>query len=194
MRRCLFIAILLCTTAVAGPAYRWVDENGQVHYSDRPREGAEVIALPEYRRPTPRPAPQSDQAQPQPEQPTDPERPYSVIEITRPEAQETLWNIGGTLPVSVDLRPRLQPNHRLVVFLDGERQSFNPGSTNFQLPDVFRGMHTIQVSVVDAFDQQIVRSLPVQFMVQQTSIQNPQRSTPPGINPPRPNPSPGPRP
>ena len=41
---------LVCLFAAAGAAaqeaYRWVDEDGVVHYSDRPRKGAESIVLP----------------------------------------------------------------------------------------------------------------------------------------------------
>ena len=180
MGRWLILASLLCATAVAGPAYRWVDENGQVHYSDRPREGAETIQLPVYKSSQPRGVAQRP-ATPQPAADAQPEpsKPYQTLDIVRPEMQETLWNTGGVLDVSVNIQPRLAANHRMVVYLDGEALDFNPGSPNFQLTDVYRGMHTIQVAVVDAFDQQIVRSLPVQFMIQQTSILNPQRANPP---------------
>ena len=188
MRIWAFIATLVVTAASAGPAYRWVDENGQVHYSDRPREGAEEIALPQYKRPAPRPVTSSRPAARDAQQAeTQPQKPYTVIDITQPESQQTYWNTGGTLDVSINLQPRLQPNHRMVVFLDGERLGVNPGSSNFKLNDIYRGMHTLQVAVHDAFDQQVVRSLPVQFMVQQTSVLNPNRANQPS----RPRPNPG---
>ena len=38
--------LLAVGAAAAQEAYRWVDEDGVVHYSDRPREGAEAIVLP----------------------------------------------------------------------------------------------------------------------------------------------------
>ena len=171
---------------MAGPAYRWVDENGQVHYSDRPREGAEEVRLPEYRRPQvnrpaaqPQPAARRGSTAPAtPATPTAAEQrqPYRAIDIMQPTQQQTLWNTGGVLDVAVNLQPRLQPSHRMAVYLDGDRLDVNPGSTNFQLSEVFRGMHTLQVAIVDSFDQEIVRSLPVQFMVQQTSVLNPQRA------------------
>lgn len=45
----LVIPILMSVGLEAGTVYRWVDENGKVHYSDRPREGgdAETVELDE---------------------------------------------------------------------------------------------------------------------------------------------------
>ena len=45
MRHWLFLVTLLSVQALAQPAYRWTDENGQVHYSDRPAPGATQIRL-----------------------------------------------------------------------------------------------------------------------------------------------------
>ena len=45
-------AVLLVSQAAADGAYKWVDENGVVHYSDVPREGAELVNLSEYSRET----------------------------------------------------------------------------------------------------------------------------------------------
>ena len=41
----LVLALLAAIAALAQEAYRWVDEDGVVHYSDRPREGAEQISV-----------------------------------------------------------------------------------------------------------------------------------------------------
>ena len=43
LRRFLVLAGLLAATSVMAEAYKWVDEDGVTHYSDVPREGAEVI-------------------------------------------------------------------------------------------------------------------------------------------------------
>ena len=47
MKRCLLILIGLCTAApVSAEIYRWTDENGRVHYGERPpQEAAEKIEL-----------------------------------------------------------------------------------------------------------------------------------------------------
>lgn len=186
MRRWILLAVLLSTSVLAGPAYKWVDENGQVNYSDRPRPGAEKVQLPSYRSPGDnRPArPAAGQATPaEATEPVNPDRPYELMEISAPTEQETLWNTGGNLNVAVNMSPRLLRGHRLVVYLDGGRLDINPPSTNFVLPEVFRGEHNLQVAVVDGFDQEVVRTLPRRFMIQQTSALNPQRANPnPGAN------------
>ena len=47
MLRRIFIGsgILLFTGVVFAQAYKWVDEDGVVHYSDRPHPGAEITAV-----------------------------------------------------------------------------------------------------------------------------------------------------
>ncbi len=179
MRRWIFLAALLSTAALAGPAYKWVDENGQVHYSDRPRPGAETLELPVYRTPAPPRTTTGPSAPAVQEETSDPDRPYTRMEISAPAEQETLWNTGGNLNVAVNMSPRLRRGDRLVVYLDGERLGINPPSTSFVLPDIFRGQHSLQVAVVDGLDQEVVRTNLRRFMVQQTSVVAPN----PGANP-----------
>ena len=52
IRAILALVGLLAATSVLAQAYKWVDEDGVTHYSDRPREGAELVELSEYTRPT----------------------------------------------------------------------------------------------------------------------------------------------
>lgn len=179
MRKCLILAALLVTSAYAGPAYRWVDENGQVHYSDRPRPGAEEIVLPESPAPRPQPVRTAASSTPSPE-PAEASSGYERLTITSPAAQSTLWNIGGTVDVSVSVQPALASEHQLRVVLDGELLETRPGGPRFSIDDVFRGMHSLEVLIQDASGNELIRSDAVPFMVQQTSIQNPN-------NPNRPN-------
>ena len=50
-KRAFMVFCLLCAAGTAlAQAYRWTDENGVVHFSDRPHPGAEQIQLPSYTR------------------------------------------------------------------------------------------------------------------------------------------------
>ena len=161
--------LLAVGAAAAQEAYRWVDEDGVVHYSDRPREGAEAIVLQDPNVATTRRAPRpAAQSQPD-EEPAD-EQPagYSSIEIVSPKAEETLWNIEGVLNVSVALEPGLQPGHQVRAYFDGEMQPVS--GTSFQLQEVWRGVHNIQVEVVDATGTVKIRSQPSRFYVQQNTV------------------------
>jgi len=173
----ILLSMLSAGASLAAPAWTWVDENGQQHFSDRPVPGARQIELAGAQgfgrsavAPRAQPAPQA--SAPQAAALTG-ARPYSVFTVVSPSQQQTLWNIQGNLAVQVELSPPLQNGHRLDAFLDGERISVQATSNQFTLPDVFRGLHTLQAVIVDTSGAEVLRSLAVTFMVQQTSIQNP---------------------
>ena len=90
--------------ALADGAYKWVDEDGVVHFSDVPVEGAEVINLSEYSRTTgtslTRARPEIRNTSNDAATPTPAFR-YESISVTVPGAEETLWNIAGTLNVTI---------------------------------------------------------------------------------------------
>ena len=93
---------------------------------------------------------------------------YESLEVVSPGAEETLWNIEGVLNVSVALQPALQPGHQVRAYFDGERQPVR--GTSFQLQEVWRGVHNIQVEVVDQTGQLMIRSQPNRFYVQQNTV------------------------
>ena len=174
-RICIGFALVLTASLALGQAYRWVDENGVVHYSDRPQPGAEEVELepaPAVNIPAPRRTAASPQAGPgEGDRDTGVAVGYDTLEIAGPAAEETLWNIGGVLNVSLNLQPALKPGHQLRVYFDGNPQQVN--SAQFQLQEVYRGVHNLQAEVLDENGQLLIRSQPIRFYVQQTTIVNP---------------------
>ena len=65
------------------------------------------------------------------------------------------------------------------VYLDGNRMGLDATSTVLQVPEVYRGVHTLQAAIFDDSGREVLRSLAVTFVVQQTSILNPNNPTPP---------------
>ena len=173
MRKWLIVvSALLATSASGAPAWTWVDANGQVHFSDRPVPGARQVELAgaqSFNAPLRQPAAAGGSQSGAPASGT----PYRAIEIVAPGNQETLWNIGGVLTVQVRLDPGLQAGHRVDLALDGQRRNLNTASLQFTLNDVFRGAHTLQALVIDSTGTELMRSAPSSFVVQQTSVQNP---------------------
>ncbi len=170
-----FIAFItiLAAGAVMAQAYRWVDADGLVHYSDRPREGAERIVLPQdTRRRTPTPAPRStvtsSAAAATATTPAPAAFKYESLTISTPAAEETLWNIEGILNVSLSVEPGLQSGHQVRAYFDGESQMVS--GTTFQLEGVYRGIHNLQVEIVDATGNLMIRSRTNRFYVQQNAI------------------------
>jgi hypothetical protein len=168
----LFVG-LLAATAVFADAYKWVDENGVVTYSDRQQPGAERIDLgasssrTSSYSPTPvrRSTPAAQNEEPQEDEPFR----YESIAVSNPGAEVTLWDIAGVLNVSVAVSPALQGTHQVRVYLDGgEAQVVN--GTNFQMEEVWRGVHNIQVEVIDQTGQLMIRSQPNRFYVQQNVV------------------------
>ena len=175
------LALLFCAGA-NGQAYKWTDEDGIVHYSDRPHEGAEVIQLPRDDRPhsaMQRPAPTRAQP-PAPEQQDDANG-YQSLAVTSPGSEETLWNLEGSLNVTLNLSPGLKSGHRIRVYFDGQPRMVT--DTSFEIEEVFRGTHNIQAEVLDQAGQLMIRSETNRFYVQQTSVLNPARARPPRPTP-----------
>lgn len=167
--RSIFIVIsLLAASAVVADAYRWVDEDGVVNYSDRQQPGAETVQLPTDRRPTssytpPQPATASANT-PAPEV-AKPFR-YDSIAVSSPGAEVTLWDIGAVLDVTLSVSPGLQTDHQVRIILDGGAPQVVSG-TSFQLEEVYRGVHNIQAEIIDQSGRLIIRSQPNRFYVQQ---------------------------
>jgi hypothetical protein len=167
--------IILISTLAAGSvlaqAYKWTDEEGVVHYSDRPQEGAEEVVLPDAPRRPPQAAAAArtaaTEAAPEGAEEAGPFR-YESLIIGAPLAEETLWNIEGVLNVTLNLQPALQPGHRIRIYFDGTPRYVN--RLSFELDQVYRGVHNIQAEIVDESGAMMIRSMPNRFYVQQNTI------------------------
>ena len=170
----ILLAMVGTSTGLAAPAWTWVDENGQQHFSDRPVPGAEQVELFEAQSIAPGPTPRTATPPPSSEQASSEQAPfYRVFNVISPSQQETLWNIEGNLNVQLELTPALRAGHHLDVYLNGQLIDLNVFSPRFTVPEVYRGLHSLQAVIVDASGQEVLRSLAVTFMVQQTSLLNP---------------------
>ena len=176
MDKCpIFLLIgLLAASTVLAQAYRWVDEDGVVHYGDRPppeaETPAEAIVLPKanvttvrsYERPTTASESDGDTGQTQ-----GPFR-YESLEVASPSAEETLWNIAGVLEVTLNVTPAIQRGHKVRVYFDGEERILV--ETRFSINEVWRGVHNIQAEVIDETGKLMIRSQTNRFYVQQNTI------------------------
>ncbi len=168
------IFILLAVLVAAGAfaeTYRWTDEDGIVHYSDRAHPGATIIDLGGSSIQRPRSTPRSGQEAPV--SATDESEPqaisgYQSLAVASPAAEETLWNIGAILNVTLEITPELKPGHRIRVYFDGTPQMVEGPS--FQLQEVYRGVHNLQAEVIDATGILMIRSRPSRFYVQQNTV------------------------
>ena len=183
MRIFVLLIALIPTVLTAAEVYRWVDDDGTVHYSDRPQEGAETIVIEEaqtFSTPAPRTSSSVTTAKASDAEPEEADS-YSDFAITNPRQEEVLWNIGGQLNVSLRARPRIKSGHTIFLFMDNQEvQQLPRGRMMASLTDVFRGTHQLHAEVRDRGGNTVARTETVQFTVQQTSIQNPNNPNRPG--------------
>ena len=169
-RTILVLLGLLATAVAAADTWTWTDEEGVVHYSDRPQPGATRIIIEE---------PNSSQSLSQrrsasgagADDATDEGAAvprYESFEVASPGAEETLWNIEGVLNVSLSLSPGLQPGHQIRVYFDGNPRIVN--GTSFQLQEVWRGVHNLQAEVLDETGKMLIRTRTNRFYVQQSTV------------------------
>lgn len=151
---------------MADDAWKWTDDDGVVHYSDVPRDGAEAVNLSEYNKKTGARVSNSTTLTRRAEEPE--EFSYETLAIVSPGAEETLWNIEGQLTVRISVSPNLIQGHRIRLYYDGNAQDIL--GTSIQLTEVFRGVHSLRAEVIDATGKVVTVSDPVRFYVQQNSV------------------------
>ncbi len=162
----VLLGLVLAPLAAADEAYVFTDEDGVVHYSDRPMPGARRIELAEPNRSRSLGA-RRERADPAKTTDSGPFR-YESLEVSSPGPEETLWNIGGVLNVSLSLNPGLRPGDQVRVYFDGNPQIVT--STSFQLQEVWRGVHNLQAEVLDQNGRMLIRSRTNRFYVQQSTV------------------------
>ena len=172
MRKFLFTLMwLACTAAFPATVYKWVDENGVVHFSDQPHENAEKVQLkaPQtYSAPKTPPVPQRRGA-------PKPGPAYQSCAISEPTNDQVFMNTSE-VTAGVSIQPAVRPGDTAIVTLDGQRVPGVPASGGqFTISPVDRGTHSIQMTVQDPSGATVCTSPAVTFHVQQPSLQSPTR-------------------
>lgn len=174
IRALLFLA-LVPGTALHAEIYRWVDADGQVHFSDRRMQGAERTGIPTAATRAPNPPaatpPEADEAAFL--------GPYTAFEIVAPGANETLTQDKSDLAVSLILDPPLLEGHRVEAVLNGVAVPLANAATQFRLSGASFGSHRLQVQIRDADGDLIARTALQSVHLRQT--QAPQEPQEPGL-------------
>jgi Domain of unknown function (DUF4124) len=191
MRWKLFTLMLLaCPLAFAGPIYKWVDENGVIHYSDQPHENAQKIHLG---------APQTYKATQYAESGGAASAAQQLsykCAVTSPTDQQTFANTT-TVGVIAQVDPPPGEDAQMFVMLDGVMVTGQPTTGGqFTLNNVDRGEHNLSIVLRDAAGKVACQSGGVTFFVRQASLLNPTNPQNPAnpSNPANQPPPPGPQP
>jgi hypothetical protein len=164
------LALALSGAALAGDIYRWVDEQGAVHFGDLPpAEGAEPVQLRHYRPAGPASSAAGEAAAGEDGAPPSAAGPYRTLGIAQPEDGATLRSDAGKVGILVRLQPDLLDGHYLELTLDGVPLGGRQTRTALELQDVTRGRHEIQVRVFDADGNPLGQSERVRFYLRQST-------------------------
>lgn len=166
--RIVCLLLLLVPVLANAEIYRWVDENGVVHYGDRPPAQAERVDLPKLQRMDPV---VTETADAEPERTAAP-APQPRVRVEQPRPEQTFRDPRGRVPATVSLSEELPPEQSLVYYLDGRPAAAPTRSPSLLLEDVSRGEHRLSVAIV-AGDREIARSEPVTFFMHQPSSLSP---------------------
>ena len=178
---------LACSVTGAAEVYRWVDDSGQVHFSDVPKEGAERIEIQNAQTFEAPQAPASKRPRLLEEEDADQEFEYRSLSIVSPTEEQVFWNTANQLDVSLRSRPSLRSGHKLLLYLDGSLVKEQTGSiSSVRLTGVERGQHSLSAAIQSEDGNNLITSKSVSFVLQQTTINNPNNPN----NPNRPVPSP----
>jgi hypothetical protein len=174
MRTLLFTLMsLACSAVLAATVYKWVDENGVVHYSDQPHPNAEKVHVQAVQ--TYKSGPVNaggGGAQPAPSGAA-PAAAYAGCAIAQPADNQDYPNLES-LSIVVRTDPSLHPGDQIYLMLDGSPlNNAQPVGTQFTLSPVERGTHTLQAVVRDGNGALMCQTPAVTFSIHQPSIQNP---------------------
>ncbi|MCI0591716.1 MAG: DUF4124 domain-containing protein, partial [Gammaproteobacteria bacterium] len=121
---------LVLSFSVSAVVYRWVDENGNVVYSDKLQPGAEAIQKKDIQTID---APPVAPITPKSETETSAKTGfagYKRVAVVSPENDAAVRENAGNVTVTVAVEPALQTTmgHKLALFVDGAQIS-EPGTT-----------------------------------------------------------------
>ncbi|WP_435104322.1 DUF4124 domain-containing protein [Arhodomonas sp. AD133] len=153
--------------------YRWVDDDGHVHFSDEPRDGASRMEIPE---PTVVPSTSVPDRPAQGQAADAQAAPDWQVRIQSPAPEATVRDNSGRLSVSVGVEPELGPGQSVELLMDGERAPGGPfAGGQIELTGIDRGAHELQAVLRSADGEALDRSEPVTFYMHQASRLHPGR-------------------
>ncbi|WP_341502331.1 DUF4124 domain-containing protein [Gallaecimonas sp. GXIMD4217] len=154
------------TLAGDGKLYTWTDENGVVHYSDKPHPKAKEVVVDESSQVRMDAVDTSILDRPEQQEA---DLPQFEVTIVSPTQEETVRDNEGNVPVSIKVAPMFLPSYKLQVLLDGVPQQGN-GPLNFTLENVDRGEHRLQVKLLDRTGREVAVSEPRTFFLHRISV------------------------
>lgn len=139
--------ILTSTNLTAQEVYKWIDADGNVHFSDQPSEGADKVdikpisTLPAIRLP-PDSEPPSSPGNQDNTAPT-------TLTIESPANGSAFHSTEGKVNIAISVKPELPSNSMLLIKIDGKEVSRGQ-DTQTTASELDRGEHNLTAEVIDS--------------------------------------------
>lgn len=175
----LVVSLLITASQYAySEVYVTTDENGVKHYSDTPSPNAKKIAVAHKTtiiETSNNTAPKKEVVLLADDEDVEESAPAIVqtIQIAQPTNEATIRNNNGTVNVSLDIMPaELNEGDTIELYLDGELHTQQIELSSFTLLNVFRGAHTIHVSLLNNKGTVIAKSDEITFFMHRNRQQS----------------------
>jgi hypothetical protein len=187
MKRIILLLMCVWSLAASAEVYKWVDEEGNVHYSDRADTAGDVTRLPafQYKSPVPSSPPSqpraptpstADQRQFEPDFPEEQQQLQPsrfIIRIASPAQDATVRDNQGIVPVAIQTTPQPGQGTLYQMYLDGKPWYQPFAGQRAYLSNVDRGTHTIHVVMLSSTGSKLGESNRVTFHLHRHSIKHP---------------------
>jgi hypothetical protein len=182
MQRILFTLIsLACSVAFATTVYKWVDDNGVIHYSDQPHPNAQKLQVEGVQTYSSNAA--SVRAPAESESGSTPPNPYKGCAIAQPLDQQNLPNAQSVF-VRLAADPAPRGGDRIYITMDGQGlNGGQPTGLSFNVTPIERGSHTVSAQIRSPDGTILCQTPNVTFYVQQPGLFSPAASAQPNTSP-----------
>jgi hypothetical protein len=167
-------SLLLLGQLAQAEMYKWVDEEGNVSYSDQPQH-KDARKLDSFGDNTIPATPVPPRAQPAPTAPDEPETRYSSLQITSPEHDQAIRSNPGNITVSLAIEPALNvaQGHSISLLLDQQLVSENITTDQSTLQNIDRGTHQLSAVIKNKQGRTLKQSDSITFHLHRHSILHP---------------------
>lgn len=160
MKKITIILLAIIPAICFSAVYKWVDENGKIHYSDTPKTvGEKPIDLPEATTysPPPQSGIESSSKEDKKKQNNETFQGYKSISITSPKDGDSIHSAPGNITFNVSIEPAIQEGHAIQIYVDGKKAAQESGTT-ITANYLDRGSHSVSASVVDGAGTKLLTS------------------------------------
>jgi len=166
MKKILILILLLPILATAA-IYKWIDEDGNMHYSGDSQEGSQKVKIPDIQSYKLRKMPKIKEAEKVKKKA---EVKYESIKITTPENDAVVRSNNGNVDVVVEVEPKLTKANLILILLDSKPAHKPQYGNKVTLIHLDRGSHLLQAQILDKKENVIMSSDVIAFHLQRFHV------------------------